>query len=40
MKIAEKEHLLGMRDILKKQRISSKNAKVERVYAVTKKYSK
>ena len=40
MKRAVKEHPLGMSDILRNKRISSKRATRERVYAVTKKIFK
>ena len=40
MKRAVKEHPLGISDILRNKRISSKRVTRERVYAVTKRYSK
>jgi transposase, IS5 family len=40
MKIAVKEHPMGITNILRNKRISSKIAQVERIYAVTKKIFK
>jgi IS5 family transposase len=37
MKRAVKEYHLGITDVLRNKRISSKRAQVERIYAVTKK---